>query len=229
MSTDILSIMENSNTIVLFDIDHTLFDTASYQQACYQKIFSLINFSDKDAFFAACNVIYKEQRTHGSFFRKEFIDSLCERLGLTADKEKLVEVFADESILDGSVYPDADEVITSLTDRKILIGIFSAGPHGLQRAKIKSLLNHFSEEHIYIHEIDKKQNIPLIVDTYKDYRVFAIDDLVDVLYSLKSESKNIMTILIKREDWHNRAKIAPSDFRSDFEIRSLKELDQIIK
>lgn len=228
MSIDILLIMENFKAIVLFDIDHTLFNTSLYQKLCYERISEKVGYPDKDKLLKTCQEVYKEQRSVGPFRRKEFIDTLCERLSLTENREELVSVFSDGDIIDKAVYKDAEEVILELTSKDILIGIFSAGPRALQSAKVRSLLQHFSEEHIYIHEVDKKQDIPLIVNTYKNYHIFVIDDLRDVLYSLKTAEPEITTILIKREDWTDRAKITPSDFRPDREASNLKEVLSVL-
>lgn len=220
--------MTNSKKIILFDIDHTLFDTTLYQSICYQRLLEITGFTNKDKFLAACKAIYSQLRKNSNFKEAAFVDALTVELNLNHDHQELIDVFNDRKIIDRSIYADADRELEKLAKTNTILGIFSAGLMRLQRAKIELLLKHFSQEHIYINEVDKKQDIPRITAIHKNDDVFVIDDLTDVLYSLKSQSPLINTIQIKRDGWYERAKIAPSDFRPDYEIMSLEELQKII-
>ncbi len=213
--------------VLLLDIDHTLFDTRLYTNLCYQEIFTYTGSSDKEEFIRVCNQLYAEQRKVGPFTTSQFIDSLYVVFPIQTKRSTLEKIFADETIIRKALYPDTEETLQKLSQRKdLLIGVFSTGPLHHQRSKINSLLSYFHQEHIHINEADKIKDIPSILERHKERKVYVVDDLAKVLHNFKAKNDSIITILIERDVILTKDQVL--DFEPDYRVKSLDEIIQII-
>ncbi|HVZ58862.1 MAG TPA: hypothetical protein VG935_03885 [Patescibacteria group bacterium] len=219
--------MEKSKKIVLFDIDHTIFNTSLYQSLCYLQILEETKLSDAEELVSFCHRTYKILRKKGPFRLADFIDRLYEQFPIKNSKHDIARIFADEAIIEQALYDDVEKVLQMLSnDITLQLGIFSAGSLLLQRAKIKSLLYLFKEEHIHISEVDKLKDIPVFLKNHPNYKIFIVDDLPTVLHTFKSTDATITSILMKRGDGPDREKI--HNFVPDYTIDSFDQLVSIV-
>lgn len=221
--------MGQQKKLVLFDIDHTLFDTRSYLTLSFHRLFQQLDHADLDEFLGICSDIYNKQRENGVFRVENFITSLLLQLHVNYDKEALERVFREKDIIQQSLYPDVETELATLSKLPdVKLGIFSVGVVSMQRAKINSLMQIFTEDHIYISEVDKIRDIPAMIQKYEQDQIYVVDDLLDVLYGFKSMKASIITILMQRGDWHTRNIAKNKDFQPDYTIQTLQKLKEII-
>lgn len=205
--------MKPKEIVVLFDIDHTLFDTVDFVSNLYEKKY---NFLDKEAYFKILEEIrvnLKEALSEKNSIKADIVTSLWDQAGLG-------ENFYEETI-------DVLEKISKIST----IGIFSRGDEKFQKEKIKSILHFFNEDNIHI-TLDKYKKLPEIIKKHKNDKLVIVDDLLIVLYTAKKLNKDIYTVWIKRkisdeEYAFNQDSI--EGFSPDATMSSLKKLIPIIK
>lgn len=221
--------MKDKKRVILFDIDHTIFDTKKYLDLSLALLRDRLGLSDEDEFHRLTREIYKEQRTHAAFQPKIFVETLLKRLGREGSVQELGEIFFNPDIMGQSLYSDVETVLQDFAARPdVLLGIFSHGQSSHQRAKIVSIMSVFKDDSIYINEIDKIKQIPQVLSRHKDDQIYIIDDLMDVLFSFKSLDKSVVTILSKREGWKQKALLLDANFQPDFTITTFTQLRKII-
>lgn len=150
------------NKLILFDIDYTLFDTATFKES------NLTNYS-----------LYVE------------IAPLLKDLSKTA-----------------------------------MLGIFSQGEVDFQKKKLKEtgIDKHFIDEYINIVE-SKIDTIETVIDKYKNYEIFLIDDRIDNLEMAKRHNPNIKTVWVKRGPFAVR----DTRFIPDKSIEDLRQLLDFVR
>jgi FMN phosphatase YigB (HAD superfamily) len=211
------------NKVILFDIDHTLFNGQVYREKMFKGMAKRAKVEDEEKFVDEADGIYFEMRKAGPFFPDEYAEMLVKKLALPVAPKELEEVIWDEEILRASLFEEAIEVLKVLSKKKdITLGIFSAGPLELQRAKIKTIEEYFPKEHIHIF-MEKTEEILGIVKKYKNDELYLIDDLLEILYNAKRLDKNVYTIWVKR-GWLAKNQKPIEGFRADKTIESLKEI-----
>lgn len=221
--------MKDKKRVILFDIDHTIFDTKKYLDLSLAMLRDRLGLSDEDEFHRLTIEIYKEQRTHAAFQPEIFVETLLKRLGREGNVQELGEIFFNPDIMGQSLYSDVETVLQDFAARPdVLLGIFSHGQSSHQRAKIVSIMSVFKDDSIYINEIDKIKQIPQVLSRHKDDQIYIIDDLMDVLFSFKSLDKSVVTILSKREGWKQKALLLDANFQPDFTITTFAQLRDII-
>ena len=112
-------------------------------------------------------------------------------------------------------------------DPSIKIGIFSGGESGFQLKKIEQIESFFHKDHIHVIKY-KHLNVSKIIKKYKDFQVYLVDDVLNILYNAKKIDKSIITIWIKRGRFAEQKKDF-ADFRPDFDISDLKEIISIVE
>ena len=161
----------NKNTIVLFDIDYTLFDTKSLKDIVYEKYFQDIE-------------------------KALFLENLKNLSEETPLKKRIRECLWKE-VGSHLLYPETLEIIEEFS-KKVLVGIFSKGHQKFQREKIKLIEKFFEEENTHIF-LDKIAKLPEVLGKYANKRIFIVDDSLEVLIEAKSINPKVMTILVDRE------------------------------
>lgn len=221
--------MSEQKKLILFDIDHTLFDTRIYLTLCLERLRSMMSFSDALEFNTLSKEVYKAQRAQSSFMPDEFVQTLSARLGYKGEVGELGEIFFDGNSMRQSIYPDVEEELQRLSQLPdIQLGIFSHGQDKLQRAKIASVLTFFRDDSIYIDEVDKLKQIPEAIKKHSGDRVYIIDDLTDVLSGFKALDPSVITILSRRQDWIQKSEPKDPHFEPDFTISTFAQLRYII-
>ena len=112
---------------VIFDLDDTLYPERDYVMSGYRQIASWLG---DDTYAAKLYAYFTEG--------KPAIDELLSEIGRTDEKDKCLEVYR-EQIPDIRLYPHAEDLIRSLKDAGIRVGIITDGRVSGQRNKIKAL------------------------------------------------------------------------------------------
>lgn len=157
--------MQQVKSIVLFDIDYTMFDTATFKQS-----------------------------------------------GLT----------------EYGIYEEVMKVLKNLSEFAAL-GIFSKGETQFQITKLEKtgLTKFFKEENVHIFN-DKDINLIKIINKYKNYKIFFIDDKLGILYAAKNYMKEVFTIWVKRGFYAEKQEPIPG-FSPDAEVENLAEVVRIVQ
>jgi hypothetical protein len=204
--------MKSLNKIVLFDIDHTLFNTVAFGDAVYE---------------AHADVLTRDQFN-------QIIKGI--KIGVTQKpKEISIEASIIKTLWDNAdsvknFYEETPEVLR-LIGVNATIGIFSKGDNNFQRKKINSVINLFKEENIHVAK-NKIEILSKVLSKYKNYQIYIVDDILEVLFQAKKINKEVLTVWIKRPAYYesyliNQAPI--KDFTADFTVTNLREIIPIIE
>ncbi len=214
--------------VVLFDIDFTLFDAMCYRDTFTEGIRQAIGYTGDD-FFTLANEAYLNSRKKLPYFDpKDFIFELSQSVPIGVPHEQLEKIIFDEKVFQQCLYPDVQEALKQLAAQKdIILGIFSAGKIDIQRPKITVIESLLHTEHIHIYEFKKTKALNDLMQTYKDDKVYMIDDMPEILYEAKKLHHDITTILIKRKNRVRNDQVV-ANFHPDSIINSLEEVIPII-
>ena len=203
--------MKSLNKIVLFDIDHTLFNTVAFVNSVYK---------------AHAGIISKE----------EFSEVMKKiKIGTTQEPKKgtieasIVKALWDRADSTENFYEETPGILKSISANSV-IGIFSKGDDNFQRKKIKAVQHLFKEENIHVAK-NKYEILPEVIAKYNGYQIFIVDDVLEVLFQAKKNSKELSTIWIKRPEYYESylANQAPiKNFTPDFTVTNLRDIILII-
>jgi len=135
--------------------------------------------------------------------------------------------FKDSKLTEYTIYKEVISVLENLS--KIAeLGIFSKGESEFQKIKLEKtgMAKFFKEKNVHIFE-DKEANLTKIIDKYKNYQIFLVDDRLGTLYSAKKHLEQVFTVWIKRGWFAENQKPIP-DFKSDAEVENLSEVVKIV-
>ncbi|MBI4079224.1 MAG: HAD family hydrolase [Candidatus Levybacteria bacterium] len=212
--------------LILFDLDNTLFDPASFRAQIFSKFAEIIDKEKKAEIVAFCQHLYDEQiKAFGVFNPERFIHSLTAKLHKGKIETLLAVVFAQDTLKD-HFHSDSVETIKKLKN-KAIIGILSQGEEKLQRAKLASIIHHFHPSHIHIPE-NKKKEMREILQRYEEYKIIFVDDMLPMLFEAKKNRPGIKTVWIKRGRYALLQQPIKG-FTPDATISSLTELEKIVE
>lgn len=219
--------MQIPKKIVLFDIDHTIFDTNKYLEKLYNNLAKELGYEAAEFSLLGKNT-YENIRKSVPYLSPDiFLENLLVHSKTSVDIKKLRSVFWKKEIYESSIYPDVKNIFDYLSKSNFLIGIFSTGDAKHQNIKIESLKKYLSENHIFISN-DKIKIVKSTLLGFKDYSAFLIDDYPAILQEAQLHSDKIFTVLIKRENAFIRNP-APANFKPDATITNLSQLPDIIR
>lgn len=211
--------------VVLFDIDYTLFDVAKFRKKIFKSIIGFVGKNKIDKIDKILEDIYYASREKVGYFKMmSFLEDVNRKFKINVT---LANILKDEMFSD-NLYEETKEILESIAkDPSIKIGIFSGGESDFQFKKIEQLENFFSKDHVHIIKY-KHLNISKIIQKYKNFRTYLIDDMLNILYNAKKIDKNIITVLIRRGRFAKNAKPIRG-FKPDYEIKNLKEIIPVIR
>ena len=214
----------NKQKVILFDIDYTLFDVAKFRKKIFKSIIGFVGKNKIDKIDKILEDIYHTSRERVGYFNMvSFLEDVSRKFKINV---ALTNILKDE-IFSDNLYEETKEVLESIAkDPSIKIGIFSGGESGFQLKKIEQVENFFNKDHIHIIKY-KHLNVQKIIKKYKNFKIYLIDDMLDILYNAKKIDKDMITIWIKRGRFAKNAKPIKG-FKPDFEIGDLKEIVSII-
>ncbi len=220
-------IMIKPKKIVLFDIDHTIFNTIKYRKNLYKNLAKMAG-SDVEEFSKTAEKEYAKLRKITYYLDPDiFLKTIVAHSEKPIDLKKIQAVFWDKLLYEECIYPDVKEAFDYLNKDNIMIGIFSTGDPAHQSIKIESLKEYLSENHIHI----SKDKLKVIKDTfgaYENHQIYLVDDYPQILENAKLHYKNIFTIFIKRKESYPGL-VIPANFKPDAIIANIGQITDIIK
>jgi len=138
------------------------------------------------------------------------------------------KVFKDSGLTNYSLYTEVLPVLQKLKGI-VDLGIFSKGVHEFQNTKLDktAIGDFFVKDNVHIFE-DKDINISKVLERYKDYKVFLVDDKLSVLFQAKTHNPAVFSVWVKRGPFaESQEPIA--NFSPDMTIENLSLLPEIIQ
>lgn len=214
------------NKVVLFDIDHTLFNTDFYQKEGFAKIATLFPEKPTEDVILAAREVYTKIREVDVFHPYRFGQKLNEYLDGNVTPEKIAGIFEDKKFIASCVYEDVHPTLEALTQQEITLGIFSTGEKKLQMEKVDVIGHFFKEDDIHIYPL-KDVEIPQILKQYEGKRVYIIDDISRVLEEVNKQDPKVITIWITRKgaSYHDDA---DGDYKPNKNVQALPEVVSIV-
>ncbi len=170
------------NKIILFDIDATLSNADRRRNLVIRTIQKLGKISKENATGIYYQVLQKYIDKIGGLEPNSFSVSLADALGNKKLKKKFLQMFANMHH-EKFIFPKTKQILKKLAEKYIL-GIESTGGHDYQLKKLRSIINYFDKNYIYILPEKKKSLIKKIKGFARN--VIIIDDRPDfVEYWLK--------------------------------------------
>lgn len=220
--------MQSNNKVILFDIDHTLFDMGKFRIKMFDEIIrklkhkSIANLEER---LQSIYFLYRQES--GTFDPESFTKFLVEKLKVGVEPQVLEKAITRQHIFSGHLFEETEEVLDTLSKNKSLkIGIFSGGNINFQKSKIKEIENCFHKEHIYVFTLKIKELIP-VIERYKDDKLYIVDDQLEILHLAKKSDKSIIAIWVKRGRFALAHKGIPG-FKPDMTITNLREIVGVI-
>lgn len=208
--------------VVLFDIDYTLFDSDTFRKKVYQAISEVIGEDNADRLHSLYAGIVDE---YGYFNPQVFFKRVAKNLS-NKDKAKLRKTIWRKENFEGNFFRETITVLSRLIPIT-RVGIFSKGDSTWQRAKLSAIAHLFDEKHIHIH-VSKKQALPDIIKKYKKYKLYLVDDALDVLYKAKKLKKDVFVIWVKRGHYAKTQNPIPG-FKPDAQVVDLLKIVDIVR
>lgn len=222
--------MKSNNKIVLFDIDYTLFDIDKFRKKIFRAIIIIkkIKNIDTDNLEDKLREIYFVSREKSGYFDpKIFIEDIIREFDIKSTPAILEKEIFKENIFLGNLYNEAKKVVQILSKNKLLrIGIFSGGNKDFQMRKIKEIKNLFHKEHMHIFTFKEKELFRVLLK-YKKYRLYLVDDRLDILSLAKNLEENIIAIWIRRGRFAERQQ-SIANFVPDATIDNLTEVIKLL-
>lgn len=216
-------------TIILFDIDYTLFDAQLYRKLMFDIITDVIAYEEREKFLQTLEAVYFSHRKKTGYFDIEFmLEELGRELSITINRERVLDaILADEASFQQALFTETIDVMETLSQQKDLrIGVFSSGKKEHQLSKLKKFIHVFQEEHIHIFMLKDKE-IPAIMEKYQNDIVYLVDDVLSILYNAKKHHPNLTAI------WMKRGRLAAQqepikDFTPDYTVENLWQAAEIV-
>ncbi|HSW97709.1 MAG TPA: hypothetical protein VLF89_07840 [Candidatus Saccharimonadales bacterium] len=215
--------------IILFDIDHTMFDASLYRKLMFDLITDYLAFEDRGKLHQTLEEIYISHRKKLGYFDLEILlEELVQQLAIEADTKAVFEaVLKDKESYQRAIFDETVSVLEEIAQHKdITLGIFSGGREEHQFRKIENFIHLFDKEHINILKM-KERDLPEIMKKYIHDRLYLVDDILQILYNAKKSHGDITTI------WMKRGPIAAQqdriqNFTPEYTVSNLREVVPII-
>lgn len=214
--------------IILFDIDYTLFDTELFREKLYKEIQNALcslGIDSKTLAKAQQEAILEVREKAGYFNPKQFSLLLAKKLKLDKAEIIIEDAIFTKANFRNNYYNEVKAVLKKLGN-SVKFGIFSKGHQVLQREKLREIKHLFAADDINI-AINKYTVLPDIIKKYNNFKIYIVDDTLNVLYEAKKISSNIYTVWVKRGIYAKNQKPI-KNFVPDASIEDLRELISIV-
>ncbi|MDO8461007.1 MAG: hypothetical protein Q7S38_01045 [bacterium] len=209
--------------LILFDIDNTIFDSASFRKDVFQKVSKALHGMGTKKTVKEVEKMVDDLIKKYGFFDPEIFVQLLKHLS-PRDKKKIKAFYLDTEGMKNFLYKETIDLIAKFTEIGE-VGVLSQGRTRFQLAKITSIYNHFHKERIHIAE-NKKAEMVTILNKYSKYRVYYVDDMLTMLEKAKEVRNDITTLWIKQGMFAKKQK---SIFKPDKQVSNLTEAYFFIK
>ena len=112
------------NKIVLFDIDHTIFDTILYRNNLYKNLAKEFNADVNEFSEIAQNEYIKLRKTTYYLDPDVFLNTILTHSEKKIDHQKLKVIFWDKKLYEKSIYPDVKNVFSYLAKNNFKSAFF---------------------------------------------------------------------------------------------------------
>ncbi len=214
--------------VILFDIDHTLFDTEKFRETTYKKLAAKLKYNNDREFTRLAREAEEiTVRAIGYFDPSLFIKNIIELAESNLKTGDLEKEYLKKDNFEKAVY---SEVLPTLRRIKkinnISIGILSTGETKFQRRKVEVLKELLSEEHIHIF-VNKLTEIDKVINKYKNFEIYIVDNLLSVLELVKKVAGYVKTVYVRRSDLLEKS--GRENFTPDVEVKDLRGILSFIK
>lgn len=215
------------NKVVIFDVDHTLFDTDRYLEQIFINLKEVLPDMDDEEIVAAGKEAYIKLREINVFHPKRFAEILQKHINKIIDTDKVIRIIEDPTLLASCIYSDVYETLLALQKDNIQLAVFSTGDRDLQLGKIRAVNSFFQEKDIHIYEL-KDIEIPQLLEQYEEKDIYVIDDHVRVLAQFAKQHIASVRILIVRPSvgYHSEDN---DNFIPEYRINELSEVLAIVR
>ena len=190
--------------MVLFDIDYTLFDTELFREKLYRSIFKVLQVGEKVLADAQKKTIMKIRREVGYFNPEEFSKLLARKLKRDKDERLILRAIFKKQNFKGNYYSETKKVVKQLS-KIAKLGIFSKGHDRLQREKLHAFKEILDLGDVHI-TVNKQIVLPSVLTKYKNYKMYIVDDALDILYAAKKLNKEVFAVWVKRGFYADKQK-----------------------
>lgn len=218
--------MDNIRKIVLLDIDYTVFNTDLYIHALRTNFSATLNLPLQKTEDLVKQAIINTRKRKNHFDPHAFLQEMTQLSKRPDIADTLSEIFWNKETYARAVYEEVEEVINTLLGNEIEVGILSTGNEEHQRQKVATLASLLSQEHIHIF-IDKIKELEHIITKYKDYRIFILDDLPEVLEAAKRVNPSVIAIQVNKQKKYDITD-KHDTIKPDFSVKNLREIVPII-
>lgn len=184
--------------VILFDIDHTLFDTDKLRNLSNKAILKILKIKNNkiDLFILVENEAVRKDKV---FKPSTFSEMVAKHFKKEKKTKEITKVFTDKSIFKACLYPNTVSILKRLS-HQFRLGIFSKGHEPFQRFKTeasKELSALLDKNLIFIYR-NKKKYIPNLLKRFKDNGLIIVDDSQETIRSFLKLNPKILAIWIKR-------------------------------
>lgn len=214
------------NKVVIFDVDHTLFNTDKYLEQIFISLTEVFPNKTQEEIMIIGKEAYKNLRAVDVFSPNKYANMLRDYLHKNINTEKVVKLIEDPALLASCIYPDVRSTLEKLAKENITLAIFSTGDKDLQLRKVRSIGPYFQENDIHIYLL-KDIEVPTLVSQYKNSNMYVIDDHVRVLAQFAKQEIPSVKIWIDRPSVEHFSKdndlVTP-----DYRITTIAEIVDIL-
>ncbi|MHA1423766.1 MAG: HAD family hydrolase [Candidatus Thorarchaeota archaeon] len=209
---------------VIFDVDNTLYDSAQYFSGAFRNVALYLSekydLPKQEIFEQLMNIWKKNSSMYPHIF-----DDILEAYEISEDVMNIVNIFNSYSgILES--YPGTHQLLTSLKERELKLGIVTDGTAIRQKRKIHLLgLEKFFDSVVYTSEIGHSKlteypfrKVLADLDVIPKYSIYVGDN--PHLDFKGAKDIGILTIRLLKGDF----KLVPKDKYIDHEINELRDL-----
>jgi hypothetical protein len=203
--------------LILLDIDGVLFGPILFLNNFYENLLKTFKLKSKD--IELVKLLYGKSRSETAYFMpNDFLAKIVNHFSFIKLQE-LDNLFWANNAFTKVLYSDVKELgsISKITK----IGIFSKGDYKFQKTKLSTISIFIDPECVFIFA-NKINKIGEVFGKYAGYKIYLVDDKIDVLNAAKSINSDICSILIQRE------KSEIKNDKIDNTINSLSELSSLI-
>lgn len=186
------------NKIILFDIDHTLFDTNLFRQLVAERLHRKLPSMTMSQIMEADNAAHKKMKNTNTFSPVNAANFFSLEINSQISPDEIVDIWTDKQMFQSCLYDDVLPVLRKLQNEGFVMGVFSTGIAEFQIEKIAALQSFFQKEHIHIFEL-KDIKLQVIIGKYKDDKMILVDDSLFILKQAKEIDQNVMVIWIRRD------------------------------
>lgn len=224
---------------ILWDIDGTILNFTKPESIAIKKCFELMDMGictdEMVNTYSRINVKWWEKLERGEYTKKEILvgrfREFFEFYGLDTSKAAVFNDLYQVRLGDVIVFnPNAEQTVRKYRGR-IFQAIVTNGTLIAQKKKLKASDLENIVDRIYISEEIgfEKPNAEFFAKAFEDLKGLNRDEIIIVGDSLTSDIKGGNNVGI-RTCWYNpEHKTAPSDYRIDYEISDLSQLDSILE